>query len=239
MSCGCNDPCAPVLAQPEAVASEINNLIEELFGSITKNYSNGRVTWNVQCAATQQFANTPIEDGEGYICYLLRVLGVIGVSAVTAPHSTLNTYDKNTIVGNGTDSLYISLQDVPVGIALSDTAYWALLITAPTGPVGPVGPVGPAASTRFFNTVTTSVNLTPTDSNEAIICTPAASLNINLSLQSAYLAGKQFVVKNTGPGNAIIVPTGPQTINLAATFTLLPNVTAQFASDNAGNWYLY
>lgn len=52
-------------------------------------------------------------------------LGKVGIT-VNGTWSDSVAYEKNSIVNDGADS-YISIQDVPTGTALSNTAYWSLL----------------------------------------------------------------------------------------------------------------
>jgi hypothetical protein len=52
-------------------------------------------------------------------------LGKAGIT-VNGAWSGSVAYEKNSIVNDGADS-YISIQDVPIGTALSNTAYWTLL----------------------------------------------------------------------------------------------------------------
>lgn len=52
-------------------------------------------------------------------------LGKVGIT-VNGTWSGSVAYEKNSIVNDGADS-YISIQDVPIGTALSNTAYWTLL----------------------------------------------------------------------------------------------------------------
>jgi hypothetical protein len=86
MSCDCNNSyysstCCPDTPYPqvshESVPSLIDNLVTALYGTITKTVSNGRVVWNIPCdpnnsASVEQI---PREEGEGLLCYLLRLFG--------------------------------------------------------------------------------------------------------------------------------------------------------------------
>ena len=60
---------------PESVPSLISNLVYALYGDITKSVENGRVVWNIPCDPnnTAETENIPREEGEGLLCYLLRV----------------------------------------------------------------------------------------------------------------------------------------------------------------------
>jgi len=82
MSCNNNNhnsPCCPEIPYPqisaESVPSLISNLVFALYGDITKSVKNGRVVWNIPCDPnnTAKVDQIPREEGEGLLCYLLRV----------------------------------------------------------------------------------------------------------------------------------------------------------------------
>jgi hypothetical protein len=53
----------------------ISNLVYALYGTIDKSVVNGRVVWDIPCDPnnTSEVDNIPREEGEGLLCYLLRV----------------------------------------------------------------------------------------------------------------------------------------------------------------------
>ena len=81
MSCGCNNTstACPDVPYPsissESVPSLIDNLVYALYGTINKSVVNGRVVWDIPCDPnnTAETDNIPREEGEGLLCYLLRV----------------------------------------------------------------------------------------------------------------------------------------------------------------------
>lgn len=81
MSCGCNNTstACPEVPYPqissESVPSLIGNLVYALYGTINKSVVNGRVVWDIPCDPnnTAQADNIPREEGEGLLCYLIRV----------------------------------------------------------------------------------------------------------------------------------------------------------------------
>ena len=84
MSCGCSNStyssnCCPEVPYPqissESVPSLISNLVYALYGTIDKSVVNGRVIWNIPCDPnnTAEVDNIPREEGEGLLCYLLRL----------------------------------------------------------------------------------------------------------------------------------------------------------------------
>lgn len=60
---------------PESVPSLISNLVNALYGTIGKSVVDGRVVWDIPCDPnnTAEADNIPREEGEGLLCYLIRV----------------------------------------------------------------------------------------------------------------------------------------------------------------------
>ena len=60
---------------PESVPSLIGNLVYALYGTINKTIINGRVVWDIPCDPnnTAEADSIPREEGEGLLCYLLRL----------------------------------------------------------------------------------------------------------------------------------------------------------------------
>jgi hypothetical protein len=60
---------------PESVPSLISNLVQALYGTISKSVVDGRVVWDIPCDPnnTAEVDQIPREEGEGLLCYLLRV----------------------------------------------------------------------------------------------------------------------------------------------------------------------
>jgi hypothetical protein len=81
MSCNNNQnsPCCPEIPYPqisaESVPSLIGNLVYALYGVINKSVVNGRVVWDIPCDPnnTTEVEQIPREEGEGLLCYLLRL----------------------------------------------------------------------------------------------------------------------------------------------------------------------
>ena len=59
----------------ESVPSLISNLVYALYGTIDKSVVNGRVIWDIPCDPnnTAEADSIPREEGEGLLCYLLRL----------------------------------------------------------------------------------------------------------------------------------------------------------------------
>lgn len=82
MSCSSNshsNSCCQEVPYPsisaESVPSLIGNLIYALYGTINKTIINGRVVWDIPCDPnnTTEVEQIPREEGEGLLCYLLRL----------------------------------------------------------------------------------------------------------------------------------------------------------------------
>jgi hypothetical protein len=78
MSCN-NNNCCPDIPYPqissESIPSLISNLVYALYGTINKSIVNGRVIWDIPCDPnnTTEVEQIPREEGEGLLCYLLRL----------------------------------------------------------------------------------------------------------------------------------------------------------------------
>ena len=60
---------------PESVPSLISNLVNALYGEITKSVVDGRVVWNIPCDPADDPATIvdfPRLPGEGLLCYIIR-----------------------------------------------------------------------------------------------------------------------------------------------------------------------
>lgn len=89
MSCNCNNSyysstCCPDTPYPqvshESVPSLIDNLVNALYGEITKTVQDGRVVWNIPCDPTADPAaivDFPRLPGEGLLCYILRYFNYV------------------------------------------------------------------------------------------------------------------------------------------------------------------
>jgi hypothetical protein len=90
-NCNCNyGPCVdqpPPIITEEAVSSQLHNLVTALFGTLQKTIVNGRVIWTTPCGTSFESPANPRQEGEGLLCYLLRLYGVTMVTPVEAPTS--------------------------------------------------------------------------------------------------------------------------------------------------------
>lgn len=83
-----------------------------------------------------------------------------------SPHSTANTYLPFTFVKSGND-IYVSIQNVPTGIAITNTNYW-LKVSSAGSTSGVTGVKGNAESAYR----TGNVNLTPANLGAAPLASP-------------------------------------------------------------------
>lgn len=105
MNCGCTtpEPCPPNPASPQAVSSQLLFLMTSLFGELSYTYVNCRVVWDVPCNLLLENPLFPRTEGEGLLCYLLRIYGNGFVIAVTAPTTTtdFSMFPENTPPATG------------------------------------------------------------------------------------------------------------------------------------------
>ena len=104
----------------ESVPSQIDNLVNALYGAITKTVQNGRVIWDIPCDPTTAPATilgVSRNTNEGLLCYIIRALGVTiptgfvtldGIQTLinktlTAP--VINSPTINNLTATGTLSL--------------------------------------------------------------------------------------------------------------------------------------
>jgi len=87
-----NGPCCPDTPYPqvshESVPSLIDNLVNALYGTITKCVKNGRVIWNIPCdpsTSPATYAGVPREPGEGLLCYIIRLGNSGALNGATGP----------------------------------------------------------------------------------------------------------------------------------------------------------
>jgi hypothetical protein len=249
-SCGnneCSGSCNPCKQtfNNESLASSLQNLILQLFGTFTETTVNGRSVWSALCSAeTAGIPCFPKSEDEGFVCYFIRILGEIGLFAGGDYNGSLS-YCKNTIVASGS-SLYVALQTVPVGIAPGNTSYWQLLLTAPAGAAGPQGPSGTSGGGSAVNyaTRTTAVTVTLGDTDAILFCEPSGAMAVNLPLISGALAGKWFEIWTNGASNVTITPNGTDKINfnntLVSTLVLgAAGSSIKLVSNNAGEWRIF
>lgn len=107
MSCGCNNNSSecPEVPYPqisrESVPSLIDNLVYALYGTINKSVNNGRVVWDIPCdpaSSPAEVSGIPREEGEGLLCYIIRVLNE---DVVVIPN-IVDTVSNQTLTGQKT-----------------------------------------------------------------------------------------------------------------------------------------
>lgn len=156
MSCNCNNStyvstCCPDTpypqVSPESVPSLISNLVNALYGEITKSVVDGRVVWNIPCDPnnTAEIDGFPRLPDEGLLCYIIRCFDVLAPSLINAV--TIN--GTQTITGQKTFTLPVLGDAVNNTLAQTITGNktfnWIKL------PVGTTGtrPTGETGLVRF------------------------------------------------------------------------------------------
>ncbi len=81
MSQNCNT-CPDNTPEAESLQSMVDNLVTECFGTVTKTAGpNDTVIWHLPCDLDTGIDGHPREDGEGLLCYLIRLYtsGIVGL----------------------------------------------------------------------------------------------------------------------------------------------------------------
>lgn len=78
----------------ESVPSLIANLVQALYGEISKTVVDGRVVWNIPCDPENSASvpQLPRESGEGLMCYLIRLANA-GIYTPVYPGAGIVTYN--------------------------------------------------------------------------------------------------------------------------------------------------
>lgn len=252
MSCGNNSPfvgvgcqlapCVPASVAQESTASMIDNLVQQLFGTIQKSTVNGRTVWQAPCSAEQAgLPGMPIGANEGLLCYVIRIMNAIGVF-VGGVWSSAPTYPPQTLIAYGF-SLYVALKANQNVVPGTDPTAWLLLLTAPTGPKGIQGDPGQpgAGGTPNYGTRSVTTGVTLTDTDDVVICNFASQADVTVPAGSGLLSGKRFLIKQVlGSAAVLIQMTGSDTLEGAATYLLnTPSESITFVQDGtSGAWYI-
>jgi hypothetical protein len=240
MSCGCNDNGYTV-SPKESVASQLENLITALLGTITKTITDGRAIWTTPCSPNDSITQFPRNAGEGVICYLLRVFTYY-FTPFKGTHNSANPYYFNNLVTTG-GAVYLALLDVPAGTLISNTTYWSQVLAPTAGPAGATGPAGSGSAINYAVTTKTG-NYTVTNTDAVILCDPAATQTITLTAASA-VNGKWFKVNNrTGAFTVNIVRAGSDTIEGSAGGETTLSLTYRcegvtLVSDGVSKWSVF
>lgn len=160
MSCNDNNnvytnSCCPDTPYPnvqhESVPSLIDNLVNALYGGITKTVSGGRVVWDIPCDPAQSPAEVPTiprEEGEGLLCYLMRIFqNTVGQYSPFQYWSfTGNNSTTSFALSPSTNTLRSSYLVYVNGIVQPPAAY-TISNTNPVNLVFPVAPTNGSAIT--------------------------------------------------------------------------------------------
>ena len=170
MSCGCNNNSSecPDVPYPqisrESVPSLIDNLVYALYGTINKSVTNGRVVWDIPCdptTAPAEVTGIPREEGEGLLCYIIRVLNedVAVIPNVMTTNATqtvtgIKTFTQNIIgnvTGNAGTATTLTTGATITSPNLAGTATGSLISSVIKGVTD-----GSAAASGFVGQVVTS-----------------------------------------------------------------------------------
>jgi hypothetical protein len=91
----------------------MDNLITSLYGVFTKSVVNGRIVWNIPCdpvTSPGEISWLPREEGEGFLCYMLRAFNAVFPAAVTL--DGVQTLTNKTLIA--------PVLTLPTGIVASD-----------------------------------------------------------------------------------------------------------------------
>jgi len=222
--CGCptpsRGPCNRTNPE-ESVASTLDNLTLNLFGEVIKSIINGRATWTFPTLTSSEAAGFPRHEGEGYLEYVLRLIGIFGISWLGEWNSGTTYLERSIVrIGPTGNTLYIALTDNTNKLPSSNPSDWEVFVVAPSGPQGDPGPPG-SSSSPVLSIATITADTTATDLHECIVIdTSSGPVTLTLSLISSYLTGKRFNIVRLGSNNATISVTSPNTILGGSTFVL-------------------
>ena len=250
MSCGNNNStysntCCPDVPYPtisaESVPSLIGNLVYALYGTINKTIINGRVVWDIPCDPdnTTEVEQIPREEGEGLLCYLLRLFaqsldsygqflrwGFTGSGQSAFTLTGAYQPDRNAYLA------YIDgvVQD-PINYTISSTLPRVLTLSAPlpsgsnltivelaatagatgaTGPTGPQGTPGGATGATGLPSPAGGIRWAyPSDGSNTLFALPGAFTTLN----TAYLVTFDGVTQD--PNNYTIAAGSPYSITLS------------------------
>jgi hypothetical protein len=182
MSCNCNSStysstCCPEVPYPsissESVPSLIDNLVYALYGTINKTIVNGRVIWDVPCDPnnTTEIFNQPRLDGEGLMCYFIRLANDGTFFGATGPIGATGPTGATGPSGGPTGA------------------------TGATGPIGATGigmPVGGGPDKLFYeNDIVMTTNYTITSGKNAMSAGP---ITVNPGVTLTVPSGSTYTI---------------------------------------------
>jgi len=249
-----NGPCCPDTPYPqvshESVPSLIDNLVNALYGSISKCVKKGRVIWNIPCDPSDNpvtIDGFPRLPGEGLLCYIIRYfddLAPILLDAVTISGA-------QTILGQKTFTLPV-LGDainntLAQTIAGNKTFNWIKLPVGTTGtrPSGETGLVRFNTDSNQFegynNTTWTGIGDQPVIKANAVQVgqSPTATYNFTLAVPSSPDGTIKLARGNSGATTQDVLTVSnigvvsfPQGL---ATSSITANVIGNVTGNTTGN----
>jgi len=226
----------------ESVPSLISNLVYALYGTIDKSVVDGRVVWDIPCDPnnTTEVDQIPREEGEGLLCYLLRLFansldsfghflrwGFTGTGQTTFELTGAFQTDRNAFLA------YIDgvVQD-PINYTISTTLPRVLTLSAPllsgsfltvvelvatagatgaTGPVGPQGTPGGATGATGLPSPAGGIRWAFTSDGSNVLFALSGAFS---TLNTAYLVNFDGVTQD--PNNYTIAAGSPYSITLSS-----------------------
>lgn len=267
MSCGCNNNSSgcPDVPYPqisrESVPSLIDNLVYALYGTINKSVTNGRVVWDIPCDpldAPAEVTGIPREEGEGLLCYIIRVLNedvaVIPNVMTTNANQTvtgIKTFTQN-IIGSIVGDIFAS--DGITKVLENGTGANATFTGGVTGNVvgNLTGNAGTATALQTARTIGISGSVTGTATSfdgTANIIIPA-TITSGATITSPVLAGTatgslissviQGVTDGSAAASGFMGQVVTSTIAVGSAVVLTTTITATVTSISlpAGEWYV-
>ena len=243
MSCGCSNSTSTACPEvpyptisPESVPSLIDNLVYALYGTIEKSVSSGRVIWNIPCDPTSspaEVSGIPREEGEGLLCYIIRVLNedvaVIPNVMTTNANQTvtgIKTFTQN-IIGNVTGNITGNVTGNVTGNAGSATTLETARTIAISGAI-----TGTATS---FNG-STNITIPATITSGATITSPLFTGTATGSLTSKVVQG---VTDGSTPSISSYIGELLQVNQASTSIATGATVTAITLSLTAGEWEVF
>jgi len=211
----------------ESVPSLIDNLVNALYGAITKDVSSGKVVWNIPCDPANIPATIngiPRNTGEGLLCYIVRALNL------TTPSGFVTVNGVQTLTNKTLTSPTINSPTINSPTINSPT------INSPTIN-------SPTINSPTINNLTATGTLAlPSGSITSTMIANGTILPADLSTggptwdTSGNLTATSFVGNVTGnvTGNAGTATTAAK-LTTARTIALSGNVTGSVAFDGSAN----
>ena len=232
MSCGCpnsTSTACPDVPYPsvstESVPSLIDNLVYALYGTINKSVTNGRVVWDIPCdptTAPAEVTGIPREEGEGLLCYIIRVLN----EDVAVIPNVMTTNANQTVTGIKTFTQNI------IGNVTGNSGTSTVLQTARTIQI-----TGAITGTPTSFNGSADISIPAIITSGATITSPVFAGNATGSLISSVLQG---VTDGSAAASGFVGQVISSTVAVGSAVALTTNTISNVTSISlpAGEWYV-